>query len=76
MDVLRPEEERPEELQGHVVELHVGSDHLRQFLNHLRLPPALGRSVEETGSGLVGEQHVLFVFNVLKMASNYFYSRN
>ena len=35
VDVARAQEERPQELQHHVVELHVLPDHLRQFQNHL-----------------------------------------
>lgn len=35
MDVPGAEEERPQELQHHVIELHVLPDHLRQLLHHL-----------------------------------------
>ena len=66
MHILCPQEQSPQKLEGHVVELDVGANHLGQLLDDLRLAPALGRTVKETGSRLVCEQDVLLVFDVLK----------
>ena len=49
VDVPRAQEERPEELQRHVVQLDVGADHLGEAAHHLGLPPPLGRHPEEAG---------------------------
>lgn len=38
VDVARAQEERAQELQHHVVELHVLPDHLGQLQHHLRQP--------------------------------------
>lgn len=51
MHVLRPEEERPEELQHHVVELDVVADHGEEFLHHLPLAPLAWGGGEELGRG-------------------------
>ena len=49
VDVPRAQEERPEELQRHVVQLDVGADHLGEAAHDLGLPPPLGRHPEEAG---------------------------
>ena len=48
MDVPGAEEEGPQELQRHVVQLHVEADHVRQLLDDGRLAPTLWRPAEES----------------------------
>jgi hypothetical protein len=46
--VPRPQEEGAQELQRHVVQLHVVPDHVSHLLDHRRLTPALWRTAEES----------------------------
>jgi hypothetical protein len=46
--VPRAKEEGAQELQRHVVQLHVEPDHVSQLLDHRRLTPALWRTAEES----------------------------
>ncbi len=48
MNIPGAEEQGPQKLQRHVVQLHVVADHVRQLLDHRRLPAALRRSAEES----------------------------
>ena len=48
MHIARAQEEGAQELEGHVVQLHVEADHIRQLLYDGGLAPTLRRPAEKS----------------------------